>query len=89
MKKIRETIQSQYPDDPLLFMDPADYDKAIIGIAQSKGNKPKVTYDVNKVIKVNIKMGMTEEESWDFFFYNQESAYVGEYTPLFLFPLEK
>lgn len=81
---IRDQISDQYEDIPLLFMDPEDYDKAIVGVAACKGREIAVAYDYDKVIKVNMSMGMTEEEAVEFFDYNQGDAYVGEHTPVFI-----
>jgi hypothetical protein len=73
-------------------MDPAEcYDQAIIGIMRGNGKGKNnsegisVAYDYDKVIKANMKMGMTEEEASEFFEYNQIGAYVGEYTPVFIY----
>jgi len=84
---IRDSIQEQYPDTDLLFMDPEEYDKAIIGVCDgiSIMHHPKVAYDYDKVIKINMKMGMTREDAMEYFDYNQAGAYVGENTPVFIY----
>ncbi len=81
---IRDCIADEYPDIPLLFMDPVDYDKAIIGICEGFGGSLKIAYDYDKVIKVNTEMGMTYEEALEWFDYNQIGAYVGEHTPVYI-----
>ena len=88
---IRDTIANQYEDVPLLFLDPVDYDKAIIGVCDgiSVGHNPKVAYDYDKVIEVNMSMGMDIEEAMVYFDYNQESAYVGKHTPVFITSIKK
>ena len=83
---IRDLISEQYPDIDLLFMDEKEYDEAIIGVCDgiSVNHDPKVAYDYDKVIEVNMNKGMTHEEAIEYFDFNQGSAYVGEHTPVFV-----
>ena len=88
--KIRSTIADEYEDIPLLFMDPStDFDNAIVGICSGFGLEPKVAYDYDKVIKANMKNGMSYEEAEEYFDYNQIGAYVGEHTPVFIRKIQK
>jgi hypothetical protein len=89
-KSVRDIIQEQYEDIDLLFMDPEEYDKAIIKVCDgiSINYNPKVAYDYNKVIEVNMSMGMTNEEAVEYFDFNQGGAYLGENTPVFINKLE-
>lgn len=82
---IRDLISEQYEDTPLLFME-GDFDYAIVGVCEgiSIQHMPKVAYDYDKVIEVNMSMGMSREEAIEYFDYNQGSAYVGEHTPVFI-----
>jgi hypothetical protein len=85
MSNIRDQIQEDFPDVPLLFMDnPENYDKAIIGVIEGAGVSAAVAYDYEKVINANIDQGMTEEEAIEHFEFNQLGAYVGEHTPVFV-----
>ena len=85
MTKIRDYFQEQHEGIPLLFMDPADsYDKAIIGVISGAGVQPAVAYDYDEVIKANMAMGMTYDEACEYFSYNQEGAYMGDHTPVFI-----
>ena len=88
---IRDAIANQYEDVPLLFLDSSDYDKAIIGVCGgiSVGHNPKVAYDYDKVIDVNMSMGMDLEGAIEYFDYNQGSAYVGKHTPVFITSTKK
>lgn len=83
---IRDQIQEDYPDTELLFMDPKEYDKAIMGVCDgiSVKHEPKIAYNYDKVIKANMSMGMNREEAIEYFDFNQGSAYVGEHTPVFI-----
>lgn len=80
----RDSVADLYPDTYLLFMDPVAYDEAIIGVAEGFGGLTKVAYDYDKVIQVNMKLGMKYEEAIEWFDYNQIGAYVGEHTPVFI-----
>ena len=79
MSKIREYIAEIHPE--LVLMD--GFDDCILGIASRCGDEQFVIYDYAKVIARNMSDGMTEEEAIEYFNFNQECAYVGEYTPGF------
>jgi hypothetical protein len=81
---IRDELQEMYPDVPLLFMSEEEYDEAIIGVSERIGDEPSIAYDYDKVIAVNMAMGMSEEEAIEHCSYNQMGAYVGEHTPIFI-----
>lgn len=85
-ESIRDLIAEQYPDVDLLFMSEKEYDEAILGVCDgiSIAYKPKVAYSYEKVIIANMKMGMTYEESVEYFDYNQGGAYMGDHTPVFI-----
>lgn len=86
---LRDDIADQHEDIPLLFMDPKDFDDAIIGVAEGFGLSPKIAYDFDKVIEINMKGGMSYEEAIEYFDYNQNGAYVGEHTPIFIKKITK
>jgi len=82
-QNIREEIAEGC--EGLLFMDPPeDFDQAIIGVCFGYGQSHKVAYDYEKVIKANMKNGMTYDEAEEYFEHNQVGAYVGEHTPVFI-----
>jgi hypothetical protein len=56
-------------------------DGAIIGVS-SDG---RVVYDIRKIISELQEQGMREEEAIEWFDFNIESAYVGEYTPIHIY----
>jgi hypothetical protein len=90
-KKLRDIIADQYKETSFLFMDPEEYDKAIIGVAEGanlRDTHSHIAYDYDKVIKINMSMGMTEDEAIDYFNYNQIGAYVGEHTPIFIYKIK-
>ena len=81
----RDIIVEEYPDIPFLFMDPPDYDEAIIGVAEEFGGRLTVAYDFDKVIEINMKLTQSDYEgAVEYFEYNQIGSYVGEYTPVFV-----
>lgn len=78
---IKDAISDIYPD--VLFMDGCD--SAIIGICTRMCQEPIVAYDVNKVINILIdESGMSEEEAYEYFEYNQQGAWMGDNTPCFI-----
>lgn len=63
-----------------LFAD--GFDESILGV----DTKGRVTYSYNKIIETLIERdGMTEEEAREFFDFNIDGAYVGEYTPIYIY----
>lgn len=67
-------------------MEPGTYDAAIIGlVAKPGGDYPVVCYDINKIIEIlKSDDGMSEEDAWEFYYFNIEGAYMGNGTPMFI-----
>lgn len=63
------------------------YDDCILGIAERCGQPNVVAYDAHKIARSLIKQGMSEEEAWEFFYFNISGAYVGELTPIYIHKL--
>lgn len=77
-----EELLEKYDD--LVIMD--GFDSCIVGVGESCGQPPRVIYSVKKIIgKLTIEEGMSHEEAFEWFEFNQFGAYVGEQTPIFLF----
>ena len=59
------------------------FDKAIIGEEYFSG---RLVYSVERMMKVLMNRdGMTEEEATEYFNFNIECAFVGEYTPIYMY----
>ena len=70
-------------DENILTADGFDY--ALIGVCERFGQTPIATYDLSKCIAILVERdGMTEEEAYDYFYFNVIGAWVGEYTPCFV-----
>lgn len=78
--QIRERIAEDYPD--ALFMD--GYDDCILGTVRRFGMEPVVIYDEAKIIQKLMSEGLTEEEAYEFFEFNQIGGWHGDKTPCFL-----
>ena len=60
------------------------FDDAIIGLSWDS----KVVYDANKCIEILIdEDGITYDDAVEFLEFNTFSAYVGENTPIFIYPM--
>ena len=59
-------------------------EEAFVGVSVRFGQEPIACYDYNKVLKIFMKDGMTEEEAVEYFDYNVIGAWVGEQTPCFI-----
>ena len=62
------------------------FDKAIIGTASRCGQMTLVAYDVDKCIEVLMDQGMSDIDAIEFFDYNVIGSWVGEGTPIFIYP---
>ena len=69
-------------DDDLLLMD--GFHDCIEGVSIQFGQGYKVCYDVDKVIDKLKSDGMTEEEAWEYYEFNQLGSYVGDKSPCFI-----
>ena len=77
LEELKETIAEHNPE--ALFAD--GHDHAIMGYS-SDG---RVIYSVDQVVRGLAEDGMTPDEAIEFFNFNIECAYVGEYTPIYMY----
>ena len=66
-----------------LFLDPADYDEAIIGLAYRFGMMPVVAYDRTRVVDI-LARDMSREDAEEFFEFNIIGSWWGDVTPVFI-----
>jgi hypothetical protein len=74
-----DQILELYPDDTFVIAD--GFDDAIIGVDD---NNLKIVYDIDEVINILIREGMSVDEAIEYYEYNIAGAYVGENTPSFI-----
>ena len=60
------------------------YDDCIVGVVDRCGQETFLVYDPDLVVKQLMDDGMTWDEAWEYFHFNQAGAYVGDGTPGFL-----
>jgi len=78
----RDEIADIYPE--LLFVDPAYFDEAILGVA-SRINTTAVCYSEAKIIEILMREdGMEPDEAWEYYMFNIRGSWLGEYTPVYL-----
>ena len=66
------------------------FDKAIIGVADDIAtSSQRLIYDVDKCIQILMDQGMSDEEAVEYFEFNVSGSYVGENTPIWLYPYEE
>ena len=70
-------IFEKYPDE--LFLIANDFDDAIIGFEE---NSLKLIYSVSKIIEL-LMIHMSYDDAIEYYYFNIESAYIGEKTPIF------
>jgi hypothetical protein len=66
-----------------IFLEPATFDEAILGIAERFGMDPVVCYDRTRCIDI-LARDMPREEAEEFFEFNTIGAWMGDATPVFV-----
>ena len=62
------------------------FDEAIIGVAERINLGPVAAYSVEKIIEILMERDeMTYEDAYEYFSYNVIGAWMGEYTPVFIY----
>ena len=62
------------------------FDEAIIGVAERINLGPVVAYDISKILDILMNRdGMTYEEAHEYFSFNIIGAWMGDYTPVFIY----
>lgn len=78
LEQLKETISEHNPE--ALFAD--GFDNAILGYS----TELRVVYSVNQIMETLVERdGMTPDEAIEYFEYNISCAYVGEYTPIYMY----
>lgn len=70
-------ILDEYPENG--YIKAEGFDDAIIGISTDH----RVVYSLDKIIDILMKE-MSEDDAIEYFYYNIESEYVGEKTPIYV-----
>ena len=70
-------------DPEMLVLEPAEFDSAIIGVADRFGMESVVAYDKEAILEILMR-DMSEEEAIEYFDFNIIGAYVGDKTPVFV-----
>lgn len=85
---VRQTITDIVTEQDLdvVFLEPAEYDNAIIGLYWDDNGTPHIAYDKDKILDMHIKDGMSEDEAEEFFSYNTIRAlpYMGASAPIII-----
>ena len=66
-----------------IFLEPATFDAAILGVAERFGMNPVVCYDRSRCIDI-LARDMPRDEAEEFFEFNTIGAWMGEGTPIFV-----
>ena len=86
-ENIQAYIEENYPHDLDKILLADGFENAFMGIVESFGSKPKALYNSEKCIDILMdRDGMDYHEATEYFSFNVEQAYVGEYTPAFMEP---
>jgi hypothetical protein len=65
------------------------FDDCVIGICQRSAHEDILAYSADKIVDKLMKLdGMSKDEAWEHFYYNIESAWMGDTTPCFICSLD-
>jgi hypothetical protein len=65
------------------------FDAAIIGVTETWLPEPRLVYDGQKILALLMAQGMSDLEALEYCNFNIEGAYMGEDTPLIVWPFEE
>jgi len=83
--KVREWLLERYPDDGLTLLEPAEYDAAIVGVADRVGLFPAVVYDRRKLVPIAMRLFECDYEmALDHVGFNVTGFTDGPTSPLFI-----
>lgn len=82
--KHTEHITEAFEDSEALLLPRAEYDHCMVGIGYRFNAVPLAVYDIERVLQVLEKDGMTEEEAIEWYEYNIIGGWVGDGTPIFI-----
>jgi hypothetical protein len=71
-----DNILENYPEEEFLKAD--GFDEAILGVDDTS---MRLIYSVSKCIEILMK-DMSDEDAFEYFYFNVSGAYVGEKTPI-------
>ncbi len=78
LEELKETIAEH--NSEAIFAD--GFDNAIMGYSSDL----RVIYSADQIVNTLVERdGMTPDEAIEFFNFNIECAYVGEYTPIYMY----
>ena len=78
IEELKETIEGINPE--AMFAD--GFDHALMGYSSDA----KAIYSADQIVETLVERdGMTPDEAIEFFDFNIAGAYVGEYTPIYMY----
>ena len=64
------------------------FDNALIGIGRRCSQEDVLVYDFDRAVKILVNRdNMTEEEAVEYLEFNTVGAWVGDKTPMFVYPM--
>jgi hypothetical protein len=72
-------------DETVIFLEPSEFDAAIVGVVREFGRPARIAYSAPHVIALFCAGGMSYEEAVEYFEFNVAGAYMGETTPAFVY----
>jgi hypothetical protein len=83
-----EDVEEALGEAEACLLEPRDeYDACVIGLGYRFSSGPLAVYSIPKILEVMEGWGMDEEEAMTNFEYNTIGAWMGDGTPIFIYPL--
>jgi hypothetical protein len=84
-----EEILDKLADDHPECLKADGFDDAILGVVERAASETVICYDYDKCVRILVSKGMTEDAAHEWMSFNTMGAWVGEFTPVFLYNWRK
>ena len=87
---LSEDIEEVLAENDACLLEPRnEYDACIVGVGYRFSSGPLAVYSIPMVLKVMEGWGMDQEEAEEYFNFNTLGAWMGDGTPMFIYPFSE
>ena len=85
-----EDVEEVLAENDACLLEPRnEYDACIVGVGYRFSSGPLAVYSIPMVLKVMEGWGMDQEEAEEYFNFNTLGAWMGDGTPMFIYPFSE
>jgi len=87
---LSEDVEEVLAENDACLLEPRnEYDACIVGVGYRFSSGPLAVYSIPMVLKVMEGWGMDQEEAEEYFNFNTLGAWMGDGTPMFIYPFSE